>query len=100
VLVALLVNLELRRLLHDVVARARDLDGWVAGLGVLGDGVAALGLDLGLAGFFDLGDFAARARAGPLPGDWRGEESSAVRLEDHGRCECAAACDVVRAEHD
>lgn len=58
VLGGLLVDLELGLVLYDVVSWAGHVDGWVAGLGVFFDGVAAFGLDGEVAFSFLFGDFA------------------------------------------
>jgi hypothetical protein len=64
---SLLLNVKLTGLLDDVVAGTCDMDGWIAGLSVLLDGIAALRLDGYLAMLFGFSDLAARCARAPIP---------------------------------
>jgi hypothetical protein len=67
--VGLLLNLELGCTLNDVVARSCDVNGGVLRIGILLDGVAAIGLDGDLALLLNLGNLAARVPGAPFPRD-------------------------------
>lgn len=63
----LLLNVQLRGFLDNIIAAAFDVNGWVAGFGVLLDLVAAFGGDCDFTFFLLLGYFAAGSTTTPGP---------------------------------
>lgn len=70
--IRLLVNIQLRGILDDVVTGPRDLNSWVVGLCILRDLVSTMTDNLCFALFDDFGNFAARSRTTILPRDYVG----------------------------
>ena len=64
----LFLDLQLRLVLYDVIARAGEVNGWVVGLGVFLDRVAALRLDGDFAFGFLFCDLATGRGSVPIPG--------------------------------